>query len=169
MSLHLKSQSFTFTFSFLKHFWAIFNIFTLLSWGRNVLRHHCFVSFSTWDICESLAVFWDPQSTRCLYWFDFYWLHLCFVFPGDGVVLVWWNDFNSVFPHRELNNMGIWYRMGKVPRAQDSSPVQNNSTTNNTNNIQTVTNNSTPAPVLPKYVFVMSEEVWTAFVATAAE
>ncbi len=62
--------------------------------------------------------------------------------------------------------MGIWYRMGKVPRAQDSSPVQNNS---NTNNIQTVTNNSTPAPVLPKYVFVMSEEVWTAFVATAAE
>ncbi len=62
--------------------------------------------------------------------------------------------------------MGIWYRMGKVPRAQDSSPVQNNS---NTNNIQTVTNNTTPAPVLPKYVLVMSEEVWTAFVATAAE
>ncbi|XP_016389807.1 multivesicular body subunit 12B-like [Sinocyclocheilus rhinocerous] len=52
----------------------------------------------------------------------------------------------------ELNNMGIWYRMGKVPRAQDSSPVQNNSTTNNTNNIQTVTNNSTPAPVLPKHI-----------------
>uniref|UniRef100_A0A672KAS3 Multivesicular body subunit 12B-like n=1 Tax=Sinocyclocheilus grahami TaxID=75366 RepID=A0A672KAS3_SINGR len=55
----------------------------------------------------------------------------------------------------ELNNMGIWYRMGKVPRTQDSSPVQNNTT----NNIQTVTNNSTPAPVLPKYVFVKSQNL----------
>uniref|UniRef100_A0A3B1JP17 Multivesicular body subunit 12B n=1 Tax=Astyanax mexicanus TaxID=7994 RepID=A0A3B1JP17_ASTMX len=26
-----------------------------------------------------------------------------------------------------LNNMGIWYRMGKVPRTQDSSPIQTNS------------------------------------------
>ncbi|XP_077097909.1 multivesicular body subunit 12Ba isoform X1 [Siphateles boraxobius] len=52
----------------------------------------------------------------------------------------------------ELNNMGIWYRMGKVPRTQDSSPVQNNSSTNTTNNIQTVTNNSTPAPVMPKHI-----------------
>lgn len=48
----------------------------------------------------------------------------------------------------ELNNMGIWYRMGKVPRAEDSSPVLSNS-----NNVQPVTtSNSTPAPVMPKHI-----------------
>ncbi|XP_063066923.1 multivesicular body subunit 12Ba isoform X1 [Engraulis encrasicolus] len=49
----------------------------------------------------------------------------------------------------ELNNMGIWYRMGKVPRAEDSSPVLSNNT--NTN-VQPVTTNSTPAPVMPKHI-----------------
>ncbi|TSO37129.1 Multivesicular body subunit 12B [Bagarius yarrelli] len=44
----------------------------------------------------------------------------------------------------ELNNMGIWYRMGKVPRTQDSSP------TATTMSIQTVTSSSTSVPVLPK-------------------
>ena len=51
--------------------------------------------------------------------------------------------------YRELNNMGIWYRMGNVPRAQDCSH------TPSTNNIQNV-NSSGPAPVpataMPKYV-----------------
>ncbi|KAM6985571.1 multivesicular body subunit 12Ba [Aplochiton taeniatus] len=44
----------------------------------------------------------------------------------------------------ELNNMGIWYRMGKVPRAQDSSsqsPV--------TNNIQNSNSTTTPTPTAP--------------------
>uniref|UniRef100_A0AAY4ED39 Multivesicular body subunit 12B n=1 Tax=Denticeps clupeoides TaxID=299321 RepID=A0AAY4ED39_9TELE len=50
-----------------------------------------------------------------------------------------------------LNNMGIWYRMGKVPRAQDSSPVQTNS---NSSSVHMVTSISTPAPapVLPKHI-----------------
>ncbi|KAB5522549.1 hypothetical protein PHYPO_G00160850 [Pangasianodon hypophthalmus] len=52
----------------------------------------------------------------------------------------------------ELNNMGIWYRMGKVPRTQDCSPIQNNaSATASTTSIQTVTN-STSVPVLPKHI-----------------
>ncbi|XP_053532804.1 multivesicular body subunit 12Ba isoform X5 [Ictalurus punctatus] len=52
----------------------------------------------------------------------------------------------------ELNNMGIWYRMGKVPRTQDCSPMQNNaSTTAATTSMQTVTN-STSVPVLPKHI-----------------
>lgn len=43
----------------------------------------------------------------------------------------------------ELNNMGIWYRMGNVPRAQDSThtPI--------TNNIQNVNSTSSSAPVPP--------------------
>lgn len=51
---------------------------------------------------------------------------------------------------RELNNMGIWYRMGNVPRAQDSTH------TPTTNNIQNVNSSSSSAPVpaapMPKYV-----------------
>uniref|UniRef100_A0AAV2IUC5 Multivesicular body subunit 12B n=1 Tax=Knipowitschia caucasica TaxID=637954 RepID=A0AAV2IUC5_KNICA len=41
----------------------------------------------------------------------------------------------------ELNNMGIWYRMGNVPRAQDS--VQ----TPTTNNVQNFNSSSNAAPV----------------------
>uniref|UniRef100_A0A8D0D995 Multivesicular body subunit 12Ba n=1 Tax=Sander lucioperca TaxID=283035 RepID=A0A8D0D995_SANLU len=41
----------------------------------------------------------------------------------------------------ELNNMGIWYRMGTVPRAQDSTH------TPTTNNVHTVTSSSSSAPV----------------------
>uniref|UniRef100_A0A3B5AGW6 Multivesicular body subunit 12B-like n=1 Tax=Stegastes partitus TaxID=144197 RepID=A0A3B5AGW6_9TELE len=41
----------------------------------------------------------------------------------------------------ELNNMGIWYRMGNVPRAQDSTH------TPSTNNIQNVNSSSSSAPV----------------------
>ncbi|XP_062844487.1 multivesicular body subunit 12Ba isoform X2 [Trichomycterus rosablanca] len=56
----------------------------------------------------------------------------------------------------ELNSMGIWYRMGKVPRTQDLSPIQiNSSTTTNTNtttSIQTITNNSSQVPVMPKHL-----------------
>ncbi|CDQ92024.1 unnamed protein product [Oncorhynchus mykiss] len=49
----------------------------------------------------------------------------------------------------ELNNMGIWYRMGKVPRAQESSPTP---TTNNIQNINSTANTTpTPAAPLPKY------------------
>ena len=51
---------------------------------------------------------------------------------------------------RELNNMGIWYRMGNVPRTQDSTH------TPTTNNIQNVNSSSSSAPVpaapMPKYV-----------------
>lgn len=52
---------------------------------------------------------------------------------------------------RELNNMGIWYRMGTVPRAQDSAH------TPTTLNVQTVVSSPqpapapAPAPALPKY------------------
>lgn len=56
------------------------------------------------------------------------------------------NLFNS-----ELNNMGIWYRMGNVPRAQDSTH------TPTTNNIQNMNSCSSSAPVpaapMPKYVY----------------
>uniref|UniRef100_A0A3B3CFQ1 Multivesicular body subunit 12Ba n=1 Tax=Oryzias melastigma TaxID=30732 RepID=A0A3B3CFQ1_ORYME len=49
----------------------------------------------------------------------------------------------------ELNSMGIWYRMGNVPHAQDSAVPPP------TNTIQNV-NNSTPAPVpaapIPKHI-----------------
>uniref|UniRef100_A0A3Q1FFK9 Multivesicular body subunit 12Ba n=1 Tax=Acanthochromis polyacanthus TaxID=80966 RepID=A0A3Q1FFK9_9TELE len=41
----------------------------------------------------------------------------------------------------ELNNMGIWYRMGTVPRAQDSTH------TPTANNIQNVNSSSSSAPV----------------------
>lgn len=41
---------------------------------------------------------------------------------------------------RELNNMGIWYRMGTVPRAQDSVH------TPTTPNVQTVVSSPQPAP-----------------------
>ena len=47
---------------------------------------------------------------------------------------------------RELNNMGIWYRMGKVPRAQD---CQQTPTTNNIQNINS-TANSVPTAPMPK-------------------
>lgn len=50
----------------------------------------------------------------------------------------------------ELNNMGIWYRMGTVPRAQDSPH------TPTTNNIQNVNSTSSSAPVpaapMPKHI-----------------
>lgn len=59
---------------------------------------------------------------------------------------------NALFD-RELNNMGIWYRMGTVPRAQDSTH------TPTTNNIPNVNSSSGPAPFpaapMPKYVTVM--------------
>lgn len=52
--------------------------------------------------------------------------------------------------YSELNNMGIWYRMGNVPRAQDSTH------TPTTNNIQNVNSSTVPAPIpaapMPKYV-----------------
>lgn len=48
--------------------------------------------------------------------------------------------------------MGIWYRMGTVPRAQDSAH------TPTTLNVQTVVSSPqpapAPAPALPKYVLV---------------
>ncbi|KAF5892426.1 multivesicular body subunit 12B isoform X1, partial [Clarias magur] len=50
----------------------------------------------------------------------------------------------------ELNNMGIWYRMGKVPRTQDSCPIQNSASATTSTSIQTVTNSSS-IPVLPNY------------------
>lgn len=47
----------------------------------------------------------------------------------------------SLFSCRELNSMGIWYRMGRVPRNHDSSqpttPSQSSAA-------------STPAPNLPR-------------------
>ncbi|KAG7235516.1 hypothetical protein INR49_002562 [Caranx melampygus] len=50
----------------------------------------------------------------------------------------------------ELNNMGIWYRMGTVPRAQDSTH------TPTTNNVQNVNSSSSSAPVpaapMPKHI-----------------
>ncbi|XP_058472888.1 multivesicular body subunit 12Ba isoform X1 [Solea solea] len=50
----------------------------------------------------------------------------------------------------ELNNMGIWYRMGNVPRTQDSTH------TPTTNNIQNVNSSSSSAPVpaapMPKHI-----------------
>lgn len=52
---------------------------------------------------------------------------------------------------RELNNMGIWYRMGNVPRAQDSTQTP---TTNNIQNVNSSTS-SAPVPAAPmlKYVY----------------
>ncbi|XP_042365535.1 multivesicular body subunit 12Ba isoform X2 [Plectropomus leopardus] len=51
----------------------------------------------------------------------------------------------------ELNNMGIWYRMGNVPRAQDSALAPT------TNNIQNVNSSSSSAPAvaaasMPKHI-----------------
>lgn len=53
--------------------------------------------------------------------------------------------------HSELNNMGIWYRMGNVPRAQDSAHTP---TTNNIQNVNSSSSNSVPLPAasMPKYV-----------------
>lgn len=57
------------------------------------------------------------------------------------------HDASALFD-RELNNMGIWYRMGTVPRAQDSVH------TPTTLNLQTVISSPqpapAPAPALPK-------------------
>lgn len=50
----------------------------------------------------------------------------------------------------ELNNMGIWYRMGNVPRAQDSTHTP---TTNNTQNVNSTSSSAAvPAAPMPKYV-----------------
>ncbi|MEQ2201776.1 Multivesicular body subunit 12B [Xenoophorus captivus] len=48
----------------------------------------------------------------------------------------------------ELNNMGIWYRMGNVPRAQDAThtPSANNIQNANSSTVQV------PAAPMPKYV-----------------
>ncbi|XP_029468082.1 multivesicular body subunit 12B isoform X1 [Rhinatrema bivittatum] len=45
----------------------------------------------------------------------------------------------------ELNNMGIWYRMGRVPRAQESSPPSSPSS-------QISPSSSAPAPNLPRHI-----------------
>ncbi|KAJ0012755.1 hypothetical protein NQD34_017089 [Periophthalmus magnuspinnatus] len=45
----------------------------------------------------------------------------------------------------ELNNMGIWYRMGNVPRAQDSTHTP---TSNNVQNMNS-TSNAAPVPTAP--------------------
>uniref|UniRef100_A0A3B5KBQ1 Multivesicular body subunit 12Ba n=1 Tax=Takifugu rubripes TaxID=31033 RepID=A0A3B5KBQ1_TAKRU len=50
----------------------------------------------------------------------------------------------------ELNNMGIWYRMGTVPRAQDS--VQTPTTLNPQNVISSPQPAPAPAPALPKHI-----------------
>ncbi|KAG7476822.1 hypothetical protein MATL_G00086900 [Megalops atlanticus] len=47
----------------------------------------------------------------------------------------------------ELNNMGIWYRMGKVPRTQEATQNQNHAPP-----IQTVTSTAAPAPNLPRHI-----------------
>ncbi|XP_056445108.1 multivesicular body subunit 12Ba isoform X1 [Gadus chalcogrammus] len=46
----------------------------------------------------------------------------------------------------ELNNMGIWYRMGNVPRTLDSSQTP---LANNTQNTTNTTTASTPTPAAP--------------------
>lgn len=51
---------------------------------------------------------------------------------------------------RELNNMGIWYRMGNVPRAQDSTLTP---TTNNVQNVNSSNSAPLPAASMPKYVY----------------
>lgn len=51
---------------------------------------------------------------------------------------------------RELNNMGIWYRMGNVPRTQDSTLTP---TANNVQNVNSSSNSAPlPAASMPKYV-----------------
>ncbi|XP_044029385.1 multivesicular body subunit 12Ba isoform X2 [Siniperca chuatsi] len=60
----------------------------------------------------------------------------------------------------ELNNMGIWYRMGNVPRAQDSTHT---STTNNIQNMNSSSSSAAvPAAPMPKQhgheVFFKEEE-----------
>ncbi|PWA14984.1 hypothetical protein CCH79_00020812, partial [Gambusia affinis] len=52
----------------------------------------------------------------------------------------------------ELNNMGIWYRMGNVPRAQDSTHTP---TTNNVQNANSSTVPVSSAP-MPKVVRILS-------------
>ncbi|KAJ8346382.1 hypothetical protein SKAU_G00277830 [Synaphobranchus kaupii] len=47
----------------------------------------------------------------------------------------------------ELNNMGIWYRMGKVPRTQETTQNQNH-----TPPVQMVTTTAAPAPNLPRHI-----------------
>uniref|UniRef100_A0A669EZ20 Multivesicular body subunit 12Ba n=1 Tax=Oreochromis niloticus TaxID=8128 RepID=A0A669EZ20_ORENI len=49
----------------------------------------------------------------------------------------------------ELNNMGIWYRMGNVPRAQDSTHTQ---TINNTQNVNSSSSGSAPPAPMPKHI-----------------
>ncbi|KAI1900631.1 hypothetical protein AGOR_G00051910 [Albula goreensis] len=47
----------------------------------------------------------------------------------------------------EMNSMGIWYRMGRVPRSEE--PTQNHTTPTQIVNSATT---PTPAPVLPKHI-----------------
>lgn len=49
----------------------------------------------------------------------------------------------------ELNNMGIWYRMGNVPRAQDSTHTP---TTNNIQNVNSSSSAPVPAAPMPKHI-----------------
>uniref|UniRef100_A0AAZ1WZX1 Multivesicular body subunit 12Bb n=1 Tax=Oreochromis aureus TaxID=47969 RepID=A0AAZ1WZX1_OREAU len=58
----------------------------------------------------------------------------------------------------ELNNMGIWYRMGNVPRAQDSTHTQTiNNTQNNSNN--TIMNNTPLPEVLNVFFLFVSRHI----------
>lgn len=57
---------------------------------------------------------------------------------------------------RELNNMGIWYRMGNVPRAQDSTHTP---TTNNISNVNSSTS-SAPVPAAPMLKYVHSNDMF---------
>lgn len=58
--------------------------------------------------------------------------------------------------NRELNNMGIWYRMGNVPRAQDSTHTP---TTNNTPNVNS-SSSSAPVPTAPMTKYVRSNDMF---------
>ena len=61
--------------------------------------------------------------------------------------------------NRELNNMGIWYRMGNVPRTLDSSQTP---LANNTQNTTNTTTASTPTPAAPmlKYDWLISDRLY---------
>ncbi|KAG7480500.1 hypothetical protein MATL_G00056750 [Megalops atlanticus] len=45
----------------------------------------------------------------------------------------------------EMNSMGIWYRMGRVPQSEEPNKTQ-------TPPSQTITSITTPAPILPRHI-----------------
>lgn len=116
---------------------TVFCYFGQPRWPKTNLKVQCgtFGDFKEKKTATSSGYMWDCSTLSILSWLN-----------------------APLVSRRELNNMGIWYRMGNVPRAQDSTFTP---TTNNIQNVNS-SSNSVPLPAasMPKYVQPESGGGW---------